>query len=127
MVIGILIALQINNKNDLRKNREKEIHYLQNIKRDLKLNILELDRYIEIRTGCIESANRIIEHFEGKAITDFSKFNADGMKIYTWQKFYQNNNTYQELVNSGNLSQISNDSIKNILLNIESLYKKNEK
>lgn len=124
VVIGILIALQINNNNDLRKNREKEIHYLQNIKKDLKLNMLELDRYIEIRTGCIESANRIIEHFEGKPIMNFSSFNADGMKIYTWQKFYQNNNTFQELLNSGNLSQISNDSIKNILLNIESLYKK---
>lgn len=124
VVIGILIALQINNNNDLRKNRVKELHYLQNIKSDLKLNMLELDRYIEIRTGCIESAGRIIEHFEGKPITDYSSFNADGMNIYTWQKFYQNNNTFQELVNSGNLSQISNDSIKNILLNIESLYKK---
>ena len=124
VVIGILIALQINNNNDLRKNRAKEIHYLQNIKTDLKLNILELDKYIENRTGFIESANRIIEHFEGKPITDFSSFNADGMKVYTWQKFYQNNNTFQELVNSGNLSLISNDSIKNILLNIESLYKK---
>lgn len=124
VVIGILIALQINNNNDLRKSREKELHYLQNIKTDLIMNMLELDKYIEIRTECIESASKIIDHFEGKPIEDYSAFNADGMKIYTWQKFYQNNNTFQELVNSGNLSLISNDSIKNILLNIESLYKK---
>ncbi len=124
VVIGILIALQINNNNDLRKNREKEIHYLKNIKTDLKINMLELDRYLEIRTECIASAQRIIEYFEGKPIKDFTAFNADGMNIYTWQKFYQNNNTFQELVNSGNLSLISNDSIKNHLLNIESLYKK---
>ena len=55
---------------------------------------------------------------------DFSSFNADGVNIYSWQKFYQSNNTFQELVNSGNLAIISNDEIKNVLLNIESLYKK---
>lgn len=31
VVIGILIALQINNNNDLRKEREKELRYLENI------------------------------------------------------------------------------------------------
>jgi len=124
VVIGILIALQINNNNDLRKAREKELHYLQNIKTDLELNMLELNRYIMIRTNCIESATRIIEHFEGKPITDYNAFNADGMNIYTWQRFNQINNTFQELINSGNFSLISNDSIKDILLNIESLYKK---
>jgi len=42
--------------------------------------------------------------------------------IYSWQKFWQNNNTFQELVNSGNLALISNDTIKKKLLDIESLY-----
>jgi hypothetical protein len=124
VVIGILIALQINNQNDLRKDRIKEIHYLKNIKTDLNINLLEMDRYLEIRTENIEAAKRIIEHFEGKPITDFTAFNADGVKIYSWQKFYQNNNTFQELVNSGNLALLSNDSIKKKLLDIESLYKK---
>ena len=47
VVIGILIALQINNQNDLRKERIKEIHYLENIKTDLNINLLEMDRYLE--------------------------------------------------------------------------------
>lgn len=124
VVIGILIALQINNWNDARKTRNKEIHYLKNIKTDLEINIAELDDYIETRTTCMEAANTILEHFEGKPITDPSEFNALGISIYSWQKFYQNNNTFQELLNSGNLALISNDSIKNILLDLESLYKK---
>ena len=45
------------------------------------------------------------------------------MRVYTWQKFHQTNNTFQELTNSGNLSLISNDSIKTNLQNLESLYK----
>ena len=48
----------------------------------------------------------------------------DIVNVYTWQKFFQIDNTFQELTNSGNLSLISNDSIKNSLLNLETLYKK---
>lgn len=124
VVVGILIALAINNQNDMRKDRAREIHYLENIKTDLDINLAEMDRYLEIRTECIAAANRILEHFDGKPITDYSAFNADGVMIYSWQKFWQNNNTFQELVNSGNLALISNDAIKKKLLDIESLYKK---
>ncbi len=124
VVIGILIALQINDANDTRKERLKEVHYLENIKTDLQFNIQEMDRYLAIRTGCIEAAQRIITHFEGEPITDYDAFNADGVSIYSWQKFYQSNNTFQELVNSGNLALITNESIKTRLLDLESLYKK---
>jgi len=124
VVIGILIALQINNQNDLKKARVKEVHYLNNIKTDLKINIQELDDYIKTRTQGIKAANIIIEHIEGKPIDDLEEFNALGVPIYNWQKFHQNNNTFQELVSSGNLALISNDSIKNTLLDLETLYKK---
>ena len=124
VVIGILIALQINNQNDLRKERVKEIHYLENIKTDLEINLLEMDRYLVNRTKGIAAANRIIEHFDGKPITDYGAFNADGVEVYEWEKFWQNNNTFQELVNSGNLALISNELIKKSLLDLESLYKK---
>jgi len=124
VVIGILIALQINNQNDLKKSRAKEINYLTNIKTDLKITVQELNRYINVRTQSIEAANTILEHIEGKPITDIEAFNELGVPIYNWTKFYQNNNTFQELLNSGNLALISNDSIKNMLLDIESLYKK---
>ena len=116
VVIGILIALQINNNNDLRKERVKELHYLENIKQDLIFNNQELDRYIAIRNKCIEFATSLIEHFEGKPITDYNAFNAMGVEIYSWQKFHQNDNTFQELLNSGNLSLISNASFSSPIL-----------
>ena len=124
VVIGILIALQINNNNEIRKDREKELHYLTNIKSDLQLNISEIKDYIDARTLRIASAYKVIEHFEGKPLIDLKQFTIDIVNIYTWRKFYQINNTFQELTNSGNLALISNESIKNTLLNIESLYKK---
>ncbi len=122
VVAGILIALQINNNNEARKQRALELHYLKNIKTDLELNIAHLDNYIVTREKAINSANTIIEHYEGKPIEDLEVFNVHTVNIYTWQKFTQINNTFQELVNSGNLALISNDSIKGTLLNMESLY-----
>lgn len=123
VVIGILIALNINNNNEKNKQRALELHYLKNIKTDLQMNITHLDAYIDTRQKAINSAKTIIEHYEGKPITDLEAFNVHTVNIYTWRKFNQINNTFQELMNSGNLALISNDSIKNILLNMESLYK----
>lgn len=124
VVIGILIALQINNWNENRKERNQELHYLENLKTDLNLNIAELDNYITLRNSRIESANKVLEHFEGKPLTDLNDFAFHTTNIYIWQKFTQHDNTFQELTNSGNLALISNDSIKDGLLDLESLYKK---
>ena len=123
VVIGILIALSINNNNELRQQRNKELHYLKNIKTDLKLNIAHLDNYINTRETAINSANTVINHYEGEPIIDLKAFSRHTVNIYTWRKFSQINNTFQELMNSGNLALISNDSIKDTLLNMESLYK----
>ncbi len=124
VVIGILIALQINNYNEAKKQRRQEVHYLENLKTDLQLNIAELDNYITVRNGRIESANKVLEYFEGKPLTDLNEFAYHTTNIYIWQKFTQQDNTFQELVNSGNLALISNDSIKDGLLNLQALYSK---
>ncbi len=124
VVIGILIALQINNNNDIRKERQKELRYLENIKSDLVVNIDEMNSYIKTRIDQIEAAKRILEYFEGKPLTDLEAFNADGLSLYSWQRFYQNNNTFNELVNSGNLALLTNEGIKKRLLDIELLNKK---
>ena len=123
VVIGILIALQINNANEVRKERNKEIHYLKNIKTDLQLNIENIDRFIETRNNQIQSASTVLEYYEGKPLQDLDDLSNNLLNVYIWKKFYQINNTFQELTNSGNLALISNDSIKNSLLNLDAMYK----
>jgi len=124
VVIGILIALQINNYNDAKKERTREMAYLRNIKGDLIINNTEIDKFIAERAKCIGYATSIIENFEGKPITDWAEFNFQTISIYNWRKFFPSNNTFQELTNSGNFAIISNDSIKKMLLDLESLNKK---
>lgn len=79
VVVGILIALSINNKNELSKQRAKELHYLKNIKVDLKMKIAHLDDFIATRDKAIASANTIIAHYEGEPVTDLE---SDSAKLY---------------------------------------------
>jgi len=124
VVLGILIALQINNANEERLERQREARYLENLKVDLEFNIRELERFLDVRRSRISSAERIIEYFEGKPLEDLTDFAYHNIHVHLWQKYYQNNNTFQELVNSGNFGIISSEAIKNNLLDLELLYKK---
>jgi len=124
VVIGILIALQINNINETRKIRTKEVVYLKNIKTDLNLTIIQLEDFIARRKTQIKTANRVIEYYKGRPVENWNSFNKDIVSIYSWERFFQVDNTFQELMNSGNLAIIANESIKNGLLNLDVYYKK---
>ena len=122
VMIGILLALQVNNWNEARKTRGKEIVYLTNIKNDLENSAQHIETFISRRNTQIKTAINIIEHFEGKPIQDWNEFNKNLIDIYSWERFYLIKNTYEELKNSGNLSLISNNDIKNGLQDLELLY-----
>lgn len=123
VMIGILLALQINNANEARKDRNKEIGYLTNIRGDLITNGEKIDALIERRNKRIETANKLIGHLEGDPVEDWHQFNLETIQIYTWERFYQHNYTFQELISSGNLSYLKSDSIKTLLFELESTYK----
>lgn len=124
VVIGILIALSIDNWNDSRNIRNQELKYLENLRTDINLNIAEINKYLNTGNLSIESANKVLEYYEGKTLDDLNDLNFHATNVYIWERFSLHDNAYQELVNSGNLAIISNDSIKNGLLNLQALYKK---
>lgn len=124
VVAGILIALQINNWNETRLEREREARFLQNLKADLEYTIRELDRFIEIREQRIASGQRVIAYFNGRPLDDPKDFAWHNIFVQTWQRYYQNINTYEELVNSGNLGIISSQQIKSGLMDLDLLYEK---
>jgi hypothetical protein len=126
VVIGILIALAINNNNEENKTRVQELNYLRGVKSDLLLNLKELKDYTTARETSVNSAEFILEMFELKKEVDQNEFNLHNLNVQIWYPFNKNNNTYQELINSGNLAIISNDSIKNSLINMELGYKQIE-
>src|SRR5210317_123544 len=111
VVIGILIALAINTKNEEKETRITELKYLSGIKSDLNLNSIELKNYTEKRQTSVNSAKTILDFFNNKKEVITEEFNFHSLNVQIWSPFKRNDNTFQELINSGNLAIISNDSI----------------
>jgi hypothetical protein len=125
VVIGILIALSINNWNEHRKERISEVKYLTNIKLDLQKDIISLNEQINIRKNKDVITNDLILHINGNQITDIDLLAKNVYSTIMEERFTPNNGTYNELASSGNLSLIENDSIKQLLLELVELYKNN--
>lgn len=117
VVIGILIALQINNWNQSRKERISEFKYLQNIHRDLKeqLNYIEEQEIYEKRY--IEAANPVITFYN-----DYFKFSCDSLFysnitiLNSRKTFVTTDPTFIDLISSGNINLIKNDSLKDHII-----------
>lgn len=122
VVIGILIALQINNTNEARKERSREINYLNNLKSDL---LSEIENNKAFATYHFEKAKTCTLLLNGKApqtITDVQEYTDSYEQVFIWNTYVPNNNTFKELLSSGNLSLIKKDAIKNALLELEKTY-----
>lgn len=125
VVIGILIALQINNWNSDRLSRKKEKQYLTNIVIDLKKDIESLNDLSEFRKRRLTGDSRIIGHINGDPVDNLDDFTFNVVNSMMERHFTPNNPTYTELISSGNVNLISNDSIKLLLLELDQHYKTN--
>ena len=122
VVIGILIALQINNWNENRKERIIEIGYLKNLKLDLQNDSLKLVEIKETRVKTIKAAKELLNIATSKTIDNVFKVDSLYWEVGIWWEFIPNDNTFQELISSGNLNIIKNGSIKNHLLKLSNNY-----
>ncbi len=64
VVIGILIALQINNWNEQRKDRTKEHILLNQLREDYQANLIQLEEKMATREKMIISAVELLEVFD---------------------------------------------------------------
>jgi len=125
VVIGILIALQINNWNDHRLERIQEIKYLKNIKSDLKKDLINLDYQLDIRKTKYNGTTKLISQINGASIIDLDDLTFNVVNSLMEERFTPNNSTYNELNSSGNLNIISNDSIKLLIMELQEFYQSN--
>lgn len=119
VVIGILIALSINTWNENRKEHNKELVYLTNINEDIILNIASLKEFVNTRKETVTASDSLLIYFNHPQNLNLNTFNFYNLKVLEWYPFIQHSNTYDELLNSGNLTMISNKEIKNELQNIQ--------
>ena len=113
VVIGILIALQINNWNTERIERKKEENYLINIKRDLNKQLVAINRNLNgeefIYQSLTKAKDNYKKHKKFRALQEDFVLLAPMNDRFT---FIITSPTYTELLSTGNLDLISNADIK---------------
>lgn len=123
VVAGILIALQINNRNEQKITEQKEFVFLNRLLVDLKNDKEYLVLVHKRKDDKVKAANDIVKlSFVGNKDSIMSVI-PSYLLLTSWQTVIPNQNTFNELISSGGLNIIRNDSIKNGLLQLDRNYK----
>lgn len=122
VVIGILLALYLNNWNQERTDKEMELHYYQSIKIQLNDDLATLNGEIEYNQNFLHQfayAKELI------LLNDKSKTDTLGkiaLNMVRFSDFRRKSNIYQTLINSGQIVIINNTKITEKLQSLEENY-----
>lgn len=124
VVIGILIALQINNWNESRKDREQEKLYLTSLKSDIEDSLKELGRVIN-KTEEVRMAVRGVLEYSKTEKEDIPIALVDSLiqETFGYTIAMTNEGTIQDIKGSGDLKVIRNDSIRRLIGSWEAEFK----
>ncbi len=117
VVIGILIALQVNNWNENRKELKQESIYLKNLQSDLKEIIVAYNVAIEYEEIILKHSKEILKHYESNngfynMDTIIPKLNDLTLRWGTTA----NSTTLTEMINYGQTELIKNTHLRKDLI-----------
>ncbi|PNQ73744.1 hypothetical protein C1T31_05260 [Hanstruepera neustonica] len=134
VVIGILIALQINNWNEQRKEKIRASNYMERIEEDLNRSISRSENLLKLNKKILKSVTDTQKLLErGTALNDEEKKTVDYAFLWFPRTTYQMPSmlTYEEMKESGDLHLIENIELRNelaefysYLQQVESVYEK---
>lgn len=123
VVIGILIALQINNWNEERKRFQEERATVASLKLEFEKNLLDLRSNIQGLEAFIKAGKKLLQN-TGPNYSDGTLENVDSLitmsaRMAVWDPSLY---TLGSIKNSGKLSSLSNEDLKIKLIEWESFY-----
>ncbi len=123
VVIGILIALQINNWNENRKQNKLEQDYLKALLKEYKNNVKEVDKVIRINLKQLNYARELAD-FTGleKSTISEKKFAELFFGLANSEVQYRpGTGVTNEVLNSGKLNIFKNEELKEALASLDGL------
>jgi len=118
VVIGILIALAIDNANEQSIKREKEQIYLMGLKDEFLTSKLKLEELIRVNQVSYEAAIEIVHLMDDQDNTYEKELSRLFIDAFASDIFFNPNNSLLfEMINSGSLKDISNDTLRIRLTN----------
>ena len=119
VVIGILIALQLNSLQVEKKDRKIEKTLLKNVKKDLENDIQEFKNVKKFKTSQNEACVRLLEYIidTSKPLEDTIQFINDFQLIKYFTIPSSNRTSFDIATSTGYLNNITSDSLVNELSN----------
>ena len=118
VVIGILLALQINTWSTNKNDRAKEQLYLTGYLADLEKNLDELDRVIAKSNRTLNATDSLLRYAKGLLqITDSTKIENLVMESANYTLFLSQEGTINDIFGSGDLALVLNDTIRKSMVN----------
>ncbi len=115
VVIGILIALQVNNWNEERKQRAEEIEVLKSVRKGLSDTVAEFQFLNGIRNKVLYGTRGIFEEISKGEVNKELLDSLIGLTFYR-PTFNNKQGAIDLLFTSGKINLIHNDSIREMLL-----------
>jgi len=118
VVIGILIALQVNNWNESRQERSSELNFLSRIREDLRNDNDYFKRRIDDAEHYVDYSKEFEEKLYEKQYTldDVSELVELFSKFYKSEMMTIQNSTFSEMLYAGKLELLTNEELKSLLL-----------
>ena len=121
VMIGILLALQVNNWNEVRKMRVDSITFLQRLSHEIQQNVTATIEEIRVETAQAESSNALLNMFL-EEVTPGSSRKIDSLIfiIMNSNSINVKQGTLTEGLNTGKVALIASDSLKSKLYSLTS-------
>ena len=116
VVIGILIALQVNTWNQERILNNEEEGILKDISAEFLQNKETLNTAITTNVNCFEASKTIFQLI-GQSLLEIKKHNSDSLlyNVFETGEFIPSENTISDLIQSGRLQILQNEKLKVII------------
>tara|TARA_R110002124_G_scaffold149259_1_gene315309 strand:+ start:120 stop:863 length:744 start_codon:yes stop_codon:yes gene_type:complete len=112
VMIGILLALQVNNWNEDRKERDTEINYLQRLLVEVERDSSNLESTIGLVELKVNQAEGLLDILNSnKPILDSANFVRDVFLVGRGGSYRPYLPSYEEMLSNGELGIIQNDTI----------------
>ncbi|GMN10280.1 hypothetical protein MTsPCn9_13050 [Croceitalea sp. MTPC9] len=108
VVIGILIALQINNYSEQQKGREQEIILLQNLSNNVALDIKQIESNSKKSSERLDRLNLTMRLIKSKDSVKNDEFLGHSFEFLVDNYFRSNSGIFDEAVSSGKMGYIQN-------------------
>jgi hypothetical protein len=115
VVIGILIALSINNWNELRKENRQEVVYYCKIKEDLEIDKNSISNIIEAISERQQVCKQLLLKLHSTP-EDKSVITNDFLTAVRSNAFYSNKSAISDITSSGKLPLLKNEKLKKMIL-----------